>query len=177
MIRIFTMFLAVLALTGCLDTGNNGVHRITPGEADTIRLNQLDLVNAVRAQAGVPALTLSAELSAAGDTHARDMAAQLRAWNFGSDRSSPQTRAERAGFVGLVTGEDVAETFFDNIGIFQVWVKDPLSKQAMLNPDATHMGLGWYQEANGKLWWVMDIGAADPAADPAPPVVPEVTAG
>jgi uncharacterized protein YkwD len=160
MVRFLILLTAVLAVSGCLTEPNNGVHRITAAEANAIRLNQLDLVNAVRAQAGVPALTLSAELTAAADTHARDMAAQLRAWNFGSDRSSPQTRAERAGFVGLVTGEDVAETFFDNVEIFQAWVKDPLSKEAMLNPDATHMGLGWYQEENGKLWWVMDIGAA-----------------
>ncbi len=172
MVRIITMLVAVLALSGCVTAPDNGVHRITPDESNAIRLNQLDLVNAVRAQAGVPALTLSAALTAAADTHARDMAAQLRAWNFGSDRSSPQTRATRAGFRGLVTGEDVAETFLDNVEIFQVWVKDPLSKQAMLNPDATHMGLGWYQEENGKLWWVMDIAAAK--ADPA---AAEATAG
>jgi len=167
MVRIITMFIAALALSGCLAAQDNGVHRITPDESKAVRLNQLDLVNTVRAQAGVPPLTLSTALATAADTHARDMASQLRAWNFGSDRSSPQTRATRAGFSGLVTGEDVAETFFDNVNIFQVWVKDPLSKQAMLNPDATHMGLGWYQEANGKLWWVMDIGAAEAAPAPA----------
>ncbi len=160
MVRFLILLVAVLGVSGCLVEPSNGVHRITAAEANAIRLNQLDLVNAVRAQAGVPALTLSATLTAAADTHARDMAAQLRAWNFGSDRSSPQTRAERAGFSGLVTGEDVAETFFGNIEIFQVWLKSPLSKQAMLNATATHMGLGWYQEDNGKLWWVMDIGAA-----------------
>jgi uncharacterized protein YkwD len=59
-----------------------------------------------------------------------------------------------------VTGEDVAETFMGNVEIFQIWVADSRSRQAMINPSATHMGLGWYQEANGKLWWVMDVGAA-----------------
>ena len=111
----------------------------------------------------MPPLTLSSALTAAALTHARDIAVQKRAWNFGSDRSSPQTRAERAGFNGLITGEDVAETFMSNIEIFQVWVSDPRSKQAMIDPTATHMGLGWFQEANGKLWWVMDIGAAEAA--------------
>jgi len=115
------------------------------------------------AEAGVPPLTLSSALTAAALTHARDIAVQKRAWNFGSDRSAPQTRAERAGFSGLITGEDVAETFMSNIEIFQVWVSDSRSKQAMIDPRATHMGLGWYQEANGKLWWVMDIGALEAA--------------
>jgi len=163
MFRLIALSLTMLlAVSGCVTETEPGVTRITAAQANSIRLNQLDLVNAVRAQAGVPPLTLSAELTAAAETHARDMAVQLRAWNFGSDRSAPQTRAERAGFVGLVTGEDVAETFLDNVGIFQVWIADPRSRQAMINPRATHMGLGWYQEDNGKLWWVMDIGAAGP---------------
>lgn len=153
------MLVAALGLSGCIEREESGITRITEQQADSIRLNQLDLVNTVRAAAGAPALTLSAALTAAADTHARDMASQLRAWNFGSDRSSPQTRAERAGFDGLITSEDVAETFMDNVGIFQAWISDPRAREAMANPSATHMGLGWYQEANGKIWWVMDIGA------------------
>ncbi len=154
------LIMSLFVISGCVPTVESAVHQITPEEASSVRLNQLDLVNAVRAEAGVPPLTLSAALTAAAVTHARDIARQKRAWNFGSDRSSPQTRATRAGFSGLITGEDVAETYMNNIEIFQVWVSDPRSRQAMLDPAATHMGLGWYQEANGKLWWVMDIGAA-----------------
>jgi len=163
MFRIVALLVGTLfAVSGCIQSEESLVHQISAGEADAIRLNQLDLVNAVRAEAGVPPLTLSAELTTAALTHARDIAVQKRAWNFGSDRSAPQTRAERAGFNGLVTGEDVAETFMSNVEIFQVWVSDPRSKQAMTDPTATHMGLGWFQEANGKLWWVMDIAAAAP---------------
>ncbi len=161
MLRMVVVFLvAALGLSGCALTGDNGVNMITARQADAIRLNQLDLVNAVRAEVGAPPVTLSAALTAAADTHARDMASQLRAWNFGSDRSSPQTRAGRAGFSGLITSENVAETFMTNVEIFQAWVADPRARAAMQNPDATHMGLGWYQEDSGKLWWVMDIGAA-----------------
>ncbi len=161
MFRIISaLLLSLFVISGCVPIEESAVHQITAQEADSIRLNQLDLVNAVRAQAGVPPLTLSTSLTAAALTHARDIAVQKRAWNFGSDRSAPQTRAERAGFSGLITGEDVAETFMSNIEIFQVWAADSRAKQAMIDPRATHMGLGWFQEANGKLWWVMDIGAA-----------------
>jgi uncharacterized protein YkwD len=156
------LIISLFVVSACIPTEDSLVHQISPQEANAIRLNQLDLVNAVRAEAGVPPLTLSSTLTAAALTHARDIAVQRRAWNFGSDRSAPQTRAERAGFSGLITGEDVAETFMSNIEIFQAWVSDPRSKQAMTDPTATHMGLGWFQEVNGKLWWVMDIGAATP---------------
>ncbi|NOR64129.1 MAG: CAP domain-containing protein [Rhodobacteraceae bacterium] len=161
MFRIISVLLVSLFMvSGCISTETSAVHQISAREANAIRLNQLDLVNAVRAQAGVPPLTLSAELTAAALTHARDIAVQKRAWNFGSDRSAPQTRAERAGFTGLITGEDVAETFMSNIEIFQAWAADSRSRQAMIDARATHMGFGWFQEANGKLWWVMDIGAS-----------------
>lgn len=164
MFRLIPAILASLFLvSGCIPTETSAVHQISAAEANSIRLNQLDLVNAVRAQAGVAPLTLSRQLTAAAATHARDIAVQKRAWNFGSDRSSPQTRAERAGFTGLITGEDVAETFMSNIEIFQAWASDSRSRQAMLDPRATHLGLGWFQESNGKLWWVMDIGAASSA--------------
>jgi len=161
MFRIISaLVVSLFVVSGCVSTEVSAVHQITAREANAIRLNQLDLVNAVRAEAGVQALTLSATLTAAASTHARDIAVQRRAWNFGSDRSAPQTRAERAGFSGLITGEDVAETFMSNIEIFQIWAADSRAKQAMIDPRASHMGLGWFQEANGKLWWVMDIGAA-----------------
>ncbi len=166
MIRLFVaLILTSFVLAACETVpggSNNGVHRITAREADQIRLNQMDLINTVRAERGLQPVTLSAELTAAAETHARDMAVQKRAWNFGSDHSSPQARAERAGFVGLITGENVAETYEDNVTIFQVWYSDPRAREAMMHPDATHVGFGWYQEPNGKLWWVQDMGAATP---------------
>jgi len=157
---IAALMVSLFAISGCVPTEVSAVRQISAAEANGIRLNQLDLVNAVRAQSGVPPLTLSSELTAAALTHARDIAVQKRAWNFGSDRSSPQARAERAGFNGLITGEDVAESFMNNVEIFQAWAGDTRSRQAMTDPRATHMGFGWFQEANGKLWWVMDIGAS-----------------
>ncbi|MCF6305371.1 MAG: CAP domain-containing protein [Rhodobacteraceae bacterium] len=160
MVRIIALVLvATLGLAGCVQTENGGPNRIDPRDAHAIRLNQMDLVNTIRAAQGLQPVTLSPQLTAAAQTHARDMAAQLRAWNFGSDRSSPQTRAERAGFVGLITGENVAETFLGPVEMFQFWYADPRAKAAMLHPDATHMSLGWYQEESGKLWWVQLIGA------------------
>ncbi len=164
MVRITALLLAMaIGLAGCVTTDGIGVSHISDRDAHSIRLNQMDLVNTIRAERGLQPVTLSNQLTAAAETHARDMAVQLRAWNFGSDHSSPQTRAERAGFNGLVTGENVAETFLGPIEMFQIWLNDPRAKAAMLHRDATHISLGWYQEANGKLWWVQLMGAQNAA--------------
>ncbi len=160
MVRIIGLLLAIsLGLAGCTTVSGSAPNRINPGDTHAIRLNQMDLVNTIRAERGLSAVTLSSQLTAAAQTHARDMAVQLRAWNFGSDRSAPQARAERAGFVGIVTGENVAETFLGPVEIFQAWLNDPRARAAMLHPDATHMSLGWYQEESGKLWWVQLMAA------------------
>jgi uncharacterized protein YkwD len=128
----------------------------------SIRLRHLDAVNALRAERGLQLLQLSAELNAAADTHARDMSAQQRAWNFGSDRTSPQERATRSGFNGIVRGENVAETFRSEFLVLQTWLDDPASRASILDPQATHLGYGWYQESNGKLWWVEIMAQAFP---------------
>lgn len=127
-----------------------------------IRLRHLDALNAMRVERGIQPLQLSAALNAAADTHARDMKAQQRAWNFGSDRTSPQDRAVRAGFNGIVRGENVAETFKSELLVLQTWLNDPASRATILDPEATHLGYGWYQESNGKIWWVEVLGQAFP---------------
>lgn len=154
------LFSALIALTACTDVststygGNAASGDISRFNSGTIRLRHLDSLNALRTEHGAAPLQLSAELNAAAETHARDMAAQQRAWNFGSDRTSPQERATRAGFPGIVRGENVAETFKSELLVLQTWLESPSSRAAILDPQSTHMGYGWYQEPNGKVWWV-----------------------
>ena len=162
MIRLGAILFSVLvALSACTDI-SNGNFSISELNSDTIRLRHLDSVNALRAERGAQPLQLSAQLDAAANTHARDMAQQQRAWNFGSDGTSPQDRAVRAGFSGIVRGENVAETFMDEFLVLQTWLDDPAARASILDPSATHLGYGWYQESNGKLWWVQVLGQEKP---------------
>jgi uncharacterized protein YkwD len=158
----------ILSLAACTEVttgtyeGNAQSGTISNFGSGGIRLRHMDALNALRAERGAQPLQLSAALNAAADTHARDMFRQQRAWNFGSDRTSPQERAVRAGFNGIVRGENVAETFKSELLVLQTWLDDPASRAAILDPEATHMGYGWYQETNGKLWWVEVLGQAFP---------------
>lgn len=161
MFRFGAVLLSALFILSACEPTTNGTYGegsnggdISRFSSSTIRLRHMDSVNALRTENGAGALQLSAELNAAAETHARDMAAQGRAWNFGSDRTSPQERADRAGFTGIVRGENVAETFRDEFLVLQTWLDDPSSRASILDPEATHIGYGWYQEESGKLWWV-----------------------
>ena len=127
-------------------------------DAIKLRLRHLDAVNALRHERDLAVLSFSKELNASATTHAIDISNQKRAWNFGSDYSSPQERAELAGFVGIIRGENVSETFEGEFEVLRVWLNNDLSSKVILEPNATHIGFGWFQEDNGTIWWVQKIG-------------------
>ena len=154
----------ILLCIGCVSNneeiyiGNKDSGRIENFDSVEIRKRHLDYLNAIRQERGLTNLQISNSLNSSAATHARDIFKQQRAWNFGSDGSSPQKRAEVSGFKGLVTGENVSETYEGEFLVLQVWVKNSFSRSVLLNKEATHLGLGWYQQDNGKIWWVQVLG-------------------
>ena len=154
----------ILLCIGCVSNneeiyiGNKDSGRIENFDSVEIRKRHLDYLNAIRQERGLTNLQISNSLNSSAATHARDIFKQQRAWNFGSDGSSPQKRAEISGFRGVVTGENVSETYEGEFLVLQVWVKNSFSRSILLNKEATHLGLGWYQQDNGKIWWVQVLG-------------------
>jgi uncharacterized protein YkwD len=160
MLRLIAASLALVALVAaCGPTDGSGkpLH-IGSAQTQSVRNGHVQTVNEIRAQAGLPPLVLSAELTAAALTQARDMAVQRRAWHFGSDATSPQDRAARAGYFGIIKGENIAENYAREDELIQTWMADPETRRLILTPDARDIGFGWYQESDGRLWWVQVIG-------------------
>lgn len=156
MIRALIASLSLLLLAACAGGSNSGV--MSPGDAGEIRLRHVDAVNAVRTQAGVGPVQLSAELNAAAETQARDMSVQQRAWHFGSDLTSPRERAFRAGYLGEIVGENISEGSDSDLTVLASWLKFEDTRNVILSPSARGIGLGWYQEPTGKIWWVQVVG-------------------
>lgn len=162
--RYIFVTLFILLCIGCVSNnkeiyiGNKDSGRIENFDSVEIRKRHLDYLNAIRQERGLTNLQISNSLNSSAATHARDLFKQQRAWNFGSDGSSPQKRAEISGFKGVVTGENVSETYEGEFLVLQVWVKNSFSRSVLLNKEATHLGLGWYQQDNGKIWWVQVLG-------------------
>ena len=154
----------ILLCIGCVSNnkeiyiGNKDSGRIENFDSVEIRKRHLDYLNAIRQERGLTNLQISNSLNSSAATHARDIFKQQRAWNFGSDGSSPQKRAEVSGFKGVITGENVSETYEGEFLVLQVWLKNSLSRSVLLNKEATHLGLGWFQQENGKIWWVQVLG-------------------
>ena len=98
------------------------------------------------------------QLNAASMAHARDMAAQNRAWHFGSDGSSPLDRAKRQGYFGPLIGENISETYENEISTLSAWMQARDTRDVIMDPSATQLGIGWLQEPTNKIWWVLNIG-------------------
>ncbi|WP_071674307.1 divisome-associated lipoprotein DalA [Nioella nitratireducens] len=166
--RSFLLTTALGTLAACAGTttpriGPDGrplptVYRINPGDTAEIQFRVLDSVNALRQGAGVPQLQLNAELTAAAETHSRDMSLQNRPWHFGSDGSSPIDRAQRAGYRGRVLGENISETYESELETVAAWMQQPDTRDVITDADARDLGFAFFQEPTGKIWWTMVTG-------------------
>ena len=136
------------------------VYVIQPGTESAISFRVLDGVNALRKAKGLVQLGFNAELNAASATHSRDMAVQNRPWHFGSDGSSPLGRAQQVGYGGKLLGELISETFETELQTLGNWMGQPATREVLMDPRASDLGLGWFQESNGKIWWTALVGQA-----------------
>ncbi len=134
------------------------IFRITDADARAIPYRMLESVNTLRRAAGAAPVQLDSQLNAAAATHSRDMAVQNRPWHFGSDGSSPVDRLRRVGYGGALVGEVISESFEDDSTTLAAWMNDRETREVILNRNATRLGIAWFQEQGGKIWWTMVLG-------------------
>ncbi|MFC3168520.1 MULTISPECIES: CAP domain-containing protein [Paracoccus] len=134
-------------------------HQINEAEAQQIPVRVLQQINTLRGNIAAPPLTLNPQLSAAALAHSRDMSAQNRAWHWGSDGSSPLDRARRAGYFGTIVGENISETYENDIQTLTAWMATRDTRDVIMDPSATNLGFAWYQESSGKVWWTLLTGS------------------
>ena len=105
------------------------------------------LINDERAKAGLPALTVDAKLTAAAKAHATDMLCNNYLSHSGQNGSTPQSRAEAAGFKGSLLLEDLYALHPSYGGnpqsAFTWWMSQPDSKADLLNANTTVFGIAY----------------------------------
>ncbi|NHF73687.1 divisome-associated lipoprotein DalA [Paracoccus xiamenensis] len=167
--QFIILTLAALALTACAprnpgaELGPDGqpipvAYTINAAEAAAIPDRVLGQINTLRAGSGAVPLRLDPGLAAAAAAHSRDMAAQNRAWHFGSDGSSPLDRARRAGYAGQLVGENISESYENDVATLQAWMQARDTRDVIMDPSATALGVAWYQEPSRKIWWTLVTG-------------------
>ncbi len=102
----------------------------------------LTLINNVRVNNGLAALSLNTQLQAAADAHSKDMACNSLLSHTGSDGSSIASRVAAQGYASSYSVENIyaGGTAQD---AFTWWMNDQIHKEAILDTRITEIGIGY----------------------------------
>lgn len=116
---------------------------------DQAKLSQvINGVNAYRAQNGLPAYTVNAQLAKAAQAHAADMACNNLTGHTGSDKSTVESRVAASGYVAAFESENVYYANPPGTGQDAVnwWINDQSETRHRLNlisDTYIHIGVGY----------------------------------
>lgn len=130
----------------------------------------LELVNQERSRRGLNSLSLSQKLDQAADEYADRMArGDFFSHTDGENGSTVSTRVTQEGYQWKTVGENLAAGQTSPEEVFKAWMKSPGHRANIVNPNYTHMGVGYAYLANdtGKLnyqhYWTQVFAAGDPS--------------
>lgn len=166
-----TAFLVLSACAGqdarvAVDVGGQPLpvrYRIDPAMLPAIRARVLDRANLERLAHGAMPLRLNPELNTAAQRQSRALAVHGLRGHIGLDGSSPADRARAAGYGGTVFGETLSETYLSDLATLAAWLQRADTRDVILDACGQDMGFGYHQDATGKIWWTLLIGAQDAA--------------
>lgn len=103
----------------------------------------LDLLNAERARAGCPPVSIDAKLTLAAQRHSQDMAVNDFISHRGSTGSTPDQRASAAGYAWSSVAENVAAGYATPEAVMAGWMQSSAHRQSILNCSFVHVGIGY----------------------------------
>lgn len=121
--------------------------------ADSLESDVIKLTNTARKDAGCKSLGNNSRLHNVARAHSTDMAAH----NTTNTGGSYDARAKQAGYRDPL-GENVAHGPTTAAAVVQQWLSNGSTKARMLDCQATAIGVGVAQAADGSLWWTQDFG-------------------
>lgn len=143
--------------------GSTPGHCSIPANIDAFRADLLAGINAKRADAKLPPLTVSPKLQQIAQQQSCDDAVQGIYTHKGLDGSTYAERLERVGYpkkdarenTGMgapAEGDDTVKT------IVAFWMLSNYHRHNMLDPKVTQAGIGRAHGSNGNDFWVVDFG-------------------
>ena len=55
-------------------------------------------------------------------------------------------------------GETISESYETELETLSAWMGQQDTRDVILSAEATRLGLSWFQEESGKIWWTMVLG-------------------
>lgn len=112
----------------------------------------LNLVNRERAKAGLPALKLDADITAAANVRAREIKQSFSHTRPNGSSFSTVLKEQGVSFIG--SGENIAWGQMSPEQVMDGWMNSDGHRANILNKNFKNIGIGYYQDANGRNYWV-----------------------
>lgn len=126
------------------------------GPADETALSYAEqvaaLVNEERAKAGLPALEVNAEITAAANVRAKEIKQSFS--HTRPDGSSFSSSLKEQGVSYRGSGENIAWGQKSPEQVMNGWMNSEGHRANILNKNFKNIGVGYYQDANGVNYWV-----------------------
>ncbi len=121
----------------------------------------IDLINQIRRQNNLPALTIDARLMAPAESHSQDMAQHNLFAHEGSDSSSVGERLTGQGYDWNFYAEDLACGYDSPSAVVQGWLASPAHRDNLLAANARQIGVGYVGDQGGDCHphWTADFAA------------------
>ncbi|MBI2332391.1 MAG: hypothetical protein HYU84_09585 [Chloroflexi bacterium] len=118
------------------------------------------MINQERTNAGLSALAINSILTDAAQSHAADMACSGRVSHTGSDGSSAYGRILALGYSPSYS-EEIIYGGGGPQAAMTGWMSDQVHRDAILNPNATEMGVGYAYLAGGSYgdYFAVELGS------------------
>ena len=145
----------------------NGEEVIAPMNAD-FEIQLLKLINQKRQNRGLGVLQTDEGLMRDSRYHAADMANENYHEHATHNRTSSGLQVGISTFKriskfyeGFANTENIAAGYNSPEEVLKGWMKSPGHKRNLFNKSATHMGVGYYHNANSKFknYWVFESAA------------------
>lgn len=118
-----------------------------------------NLINQARTSAGLPSLTVNAQLASAAQGHSIDMACYSLLSHSGSDGSTPQQRTTTAGYSGSVEEMIYAGGYPQDA--FNWWMGDATHHAVIFDTKVTEIGVGYAYVSDSTYggYYTVDVGS------------------
>lgn len=124
----------------------------TPETLDAFEQQVLELTNAIRAEAGLPALRFDAALSAAADKHSQDMAEKNYFSHTQPDGDRLSDRVHDEGYNYSRVGENIAAGYTTPEAVVQGWMNSSGHRANILNPGYEEIGVGYHEDQGSDVY-------------------------
>ncbi|MEV4433176.1 CAP domain-containing protein [Streptomyces sp. NPDC049585] len=128
------------------------------GSVESLRQQVVDLVNVQRRAAGCSPVRLNAQLTAAAQKHADDMARRHYFSHTAPDGTDPGKRISAAGYRWASYGENIAYGQKTPASVMNAWMDSEGHRENILNCSFEEIGVGVSTAPDGPLW-TQDFGS------------------